>query len=135
MMTLGMVMGALGIGGVLFVYGRDLPSYETLSQYTPKTISRIYSGEGQIVDEFALERRLFTPAEEIPDIVKQATGYTIGGVPPFGYVTDMVIYLDEDLNDYDEVWAAAGTPKTVFPIAPSDLLTATRGQFINIKQE
>ena len=65
-------MGALAIGGVLFMYGRDLPSYETLSQYTPKTISRIYSAEGRIIDEFAVERRLFTPAEEIPDIVKQA---------------------------------------------------------------
>ena len=65
-------MGAIGIGGVLYLYGRDLPSYETLSQYTPKTISRIYSAEGQIIDEFAVERRLFTPAEEIPDIVKQA---------------------------------------------------------------
>ena len=65
-------MGAIGIGGVLYLYGRDLPSYETLSQYTPKTISRIYSGEGQIIDEFAVERRLFTPAEEIPDIIKQA---------------------------------------------------------------
>ena len=72
LLTLGTVMGALALGGVLFMYGRDLPSYETLSQYTPKTISRIYSSEGQIIDEFAIERRLFTPAEEIPDIVKQA---------------------------------------------------------------
>ena len=72
LLTLGLVMGALVVGGVLYMYGRDLPSYETLSQYTPKTISRIYSGEGRIIDEFAVERRLFTPAEEIPDIVKQA---------------------------------------------------------------
>ena len=72
LLTLGAFMGALAVGGVIYMYGRDLPSYETLSQYTPKTISRIYSGEGQIIDEFAVERRLFTPAEEIPDIVKQA---------------------------------------------------------------
>ncbi len=72
LLTLGMIMGAFVVGGVLYMYGRDLPSYETLSQYTPKTISRIYSGEGEIIDEFALERRLFTPAEEIPDLVKQA---------------------------------------------------------------
>ena len=68
LLTLGLVMGAIGLGGVLYLYGRDLPSYETLSQYTPKTISRIYSAEGRIIDEFAVERRLFTPAEEIPDI-------------------------------------------------------------------
>ena len=72
LLTLGLVMGAINLGGVLYLYGRDLPSYETLSQYTPKTISRIYSAEGRIIDEFAVERRLFTPAEEIPDIVKQA---------------------------------------------------------------
>jgi penicillin-binding protein 1A len=72
MLTLGLAMMALTIGAVFYMYGRDLPSYEVLSQYAPKTISRIYSGEGNIIDEFAIERRLFTPAEEIPDIVKQA---------------------------------------------------------------
>lgn len=70
--TMSMVMGAVVLGGVIYLYGRDLPSYETLSQYTPKTISRIYSREGLIIDEFATERRLFTPAEDIPDLVKHA---------------------------------------------------------------
>ena len=72
MLTLGLAMGAVALGAVFFVYGRDLPSYETLAQYAPKTISRIYSGEGRIIDEFATERRLFTPADEIPDLVKHA---------------------------------------------------------------
>lgn len=72
MLTLGLAMMALTIGAVFHMYGRDLPSYEVLSQYTPKTISRIYSAEGNIIDEFATERRLFTPAQEIPDLVKQA---------------------------------------------------------------
>ncbi len=72
MLTLGLVLAGISLGGVIYMYGRDLPTYETLAEYTPKTISRIYSGEGQIIDEFAIERRLFTPAEEIPDIVKQA---------------------------------------------------------------
>lgn len=65
-------MAALTIGGVFWMYSRDLPSHESLAQYTPPTISRIYNGEGQLIDEFAKERRLFTPAEEIPDLVKQA---------------------------------------------------------------
>ncbi len=72
MLTLGAGMAALTLGAIFYMYGRNLPTYETLSNYTPKTISRIYSGEGQVIDEFAEERRLFTPAEEIPDIVKQA---------------------------------------------------------------
>ncbi|QQA44949.1 penicillin-binding protein 1A [Pelagovum pacificum] len=70
--TLGLVMAGLSIGGVFYMYGKDLPSYEVLAQYTPKTISRIYSGEGRIIDEFASERRLYTPAAEIPDLVKNA---------------------------------------------------------------
>ncbi|MBU3029416.1 penicillin-binding protein 1A [Paracoccus marinaquae] len=63
---------ALTLGGIFWVYSRDLPSHETLAQYSPKTISRIYSGEGMLIDEFAEERRIFVPSEEIPDLVKEA---------------------------------------------------------------
>ncbi|MEO1796327.1 MAG: transglycosylase domain-containing protein, partial [Pseudomonadota bacterium] len=72
MLTLGIVMAALGLGGIFYMYGRDLPSYTELATYAPKTISRIYSGEGRIIDEFASERRLFAAAEEIPPLVKAA---------------------------------------------------------------
>lgn len=70
--TLGIVMVALSIGAVFYMYGRDLPNHEQLATYAPPTISRIYSGEGRIIDEFAQERRLFVPADTIPDLVKQA---------------------------------------------------------------
>lgn len=63
---------ALVIGAIFWIYSRDLPSHETLASYAPKTISRIYSGEGRLIDEFAEERRIFVPVEEIPDLVKQA---------------------------------------------------------------
>ncbi|AUH32877.1 penicillin-binding protein 1A [Paracoccus tegillarcae] len=66
------VFAALTIGGIFWIYSRDLPSHEALAQYTPKTISRIYSGEGRLIDEFAEERRLFVPIEDVPDLVKQA---------------------------------------------------------------
>ena len=72
MITLGLAMGVLTIGAVLYMYGRDLPSHESLAQYTPPTISRIYSGQGLLMDEFAQERRLFAPIETVPDLVKQA---------------------------------------------------------------
>ncbi|THH38949.1 PBP1A family penicillin-binding protein [Aliishimia ponticola] len=71
-LTLGLAMVALGISAVFYMYGRDLPSHESLAQYTPPTISRIYSGQGRLIDEFAQERRLFAPIETIPDLVKQA---------------------------------------------------------------
>jgi penicillin-binding protein 1A len=70
--TTGAFLLALAIGGIFWMYGRDLPNHEALAQYTPPTISRIYSGEGKIIDEFAKERRLYTPPEEIPDLVKYA---------------------------------------------------------------
>ncbi|MGB5865446.1 MAG: PBP1A family penicillin-binding protein [Sulfitobacter sp.] len=69
-MSIGMV--ALTVGAVFWMYGRDLPSHESLASYTPPTISRIYSGQGRLIDEFARERRLFAPADTIPDLVKQA---------------------------------------------------------------
>lgn len=72
LMTLLVMICGLSIGAVLHIYGKDLPSHESLATYTPPTISRIYSAEGRIIDEFARERRLFTPAEDIPDLVKQA---------------------------------------------------------------
>jgi penicillin-binding protein 1A len=70
--TTGALVAALGIGAVLYVYSADLPSHESLAQYQPPTISRIYSSEGRIIDEFARERRLFVPVDEIPDLVKHA---------------------------------------------------------------
>ncbi|MBE0413058.1 penicillin-binding protein 1A [Yoonia sp.] len=107
-LTLGVAMAALSLGAVLYMYGRDLPSYETLSQYTPKTISRIYSAEGRIIDEFAVERRLFTPAEEIPDLIKQAfisaedkNFYTHQGFDALGIVAaarDAVTSRGEDVR-------------------------------------
>ena len=70
--TLGLLFAALSAGAIFYMYSRDLPSYQNLAQYTPATISRIYSGEGRIIDEFAKERRLFVANEDIPDLVKHA---------------------------------------------------------------
>ncbi|NNF24498.1 MAG: PBP1A family penicillin-binding protein [Rhodobacteraceae bacterium] len=72
LLTIGAILGVLAIGAIFFMYGRDLPNHEQLSQYTPPTISRIYSREGDIIDEFSQERRLFTPIEDVPELVKQA---------------------------------------------------------------
>ncbi len=52
---------------------------------------------------------------------KRATGYTIGGVPPFAHEQQAVVVMDPALDGYEEIWAAAGTPTTVFPIAPGTL--------------
>nr|WP_233416805.1 PBP1A family penicillin-binding protein [Halovulum marinum] len=65
-------MGVLVLGGIFYLYARDLPDHQQLAQYEPATLSRIYSARGLIMDEFARERRIFTPIDEIPDLVKGA---------------------------------------------------------------
>lgn len=61
-----------GVGLVVWIYAQDLPSHESLAAYEPATLSRVFSGEGQLIAEFARERRIFVPSDEIPDMVKQA---------------------------------------------------------------
>lgn len=55
------------------------------------------------------------------EVVRTATGYAAGGTPPFGHGTAIRVFADEALRRHDPLWAAAGTPTTVFPISPADL--------------
>lgn len=71
-LSLGALMAVLSIAWVFSAYSRDLPDTETLRNYNPATLSRVYSSDGRILDEFVRERRIFTPADEIPDVVKWA---------------------------------------------------------------
>ena len=68
------------------------------------------------------------------DAVRQATGYPIGGVPPFGHATPLPIFIDEDLLAFDAVWAAAGTWNDVFSLTPDDLVRASGGTVSNLKR-
>ncbi|MGR3513359.1 MAG: penicillin-binding protein 1A [Paracoccaceae bacterium] len=73
LVTLGLIMAAIGIGAIFYVYGRDLPDVAYLENYQPPTVTRIYSPQGEIIDEFAGdERRIYIPYDEIPDVVKDA---------------------------------------------------------------
>jgi prolyl-tRNA editing enzyme YbaK/EbsC (Cys-tRNA(Pro) deacylase) len=60
-----------------------------------------------------------------PEEARAATGYAVGGTPPFGYPAPVPGFLDPDLMAFEEVWAAAGTPDSVFPLAPSELRRAS----------
>ncbi len=71
-LVMGVIFAAVTIGGVIWMYARDLPGYDQLANYSPPTISRIYSGEGRLIDEFAQERRLFAPIDEIPELLRAA---------------------------------------------------------------
>ncbi|MFM7490824.1 MAG: YbaK/EbsC family protein [Actinomycetota bacterium] len=68
------------------------------------------------------------------DVVREATGFPIGGVPPLGLATQLRVFIDPDLLQYDEVWAAAGTWNDVFPIAPAQLVVASAGTIVELKR-
>ena len=67
------------------------------------------------------------------DFVRAATGFAIGGVPPLGHATPVDIYMDEDLFRFDEIWAAAGSPFSVFAIVPGRLRDASGATVMDLK--
>ena len=73
---------------------------------------------------------------EKPDAqyVLEHTGFAIGGVPPIGYACDTRPLIDEDLMAYREIWAAAGTPNSVFRLSPNDLFEITHGKAVNLRK-
>ncbi len=68
------------------------------------------------------------------DAVRAVTGFAIGGVPPFGHPRSLPAFFDRDLLQYPVVYAAAGTPRAVFPIAPDVLLRASGAQEIDLRE-
>jgi len=71
---------------------------------------------------------------EKPDAeyVRTRTGFVIGGVPPVGHSEPLRTFIDQDLLQYADIWAAAGTPNAVFRLTPDDLVRMTGGQVIGV---
>ena len=69
------------------------------------------------------------------ETARLATGYSIGGVPPFGHATDLPVFMDRDLLGYPVVWAAAGRPDAVFEIAPERLRELSNAVIADLKAE
>jgi len=74
----------------------------------------------------------FGAAKADAAFVRETTGFAIGGVPPVGHVRPIDTVIDEDLLRYDVVWAAAGTPRAVFAIAPDALVQASGGRVAKV---
>lgn len=70
-----------------------------------------------------------------PEGARLATGFAIGGTPPFGYPEPLTVLLDRDLLAYEVLWAAAGAPDAVFPITPADLVRASGAAVADLKEE
>jgi prolyl-tRNA editing enzyme YbaK/EbsC (Cys-tRNA(Pro) deacylase) len=93
----------------------------------------LVSGENQL-DTARLAELAGGPVKRASaDVVREATGFAIGGVPPVAHATTLRMYCDRDLLQYDTVWAAAGTPHTVFEIAPSELVRVTGAEVADLK--
>jgi prolyl-tRNA editing enzyme YbaK/EbsC (Cys-tRNA(Pro) deacylase) len=107
--------------------GQIVKSLVFLTRAHPPTPLLVLCSGANQVDEAALG---VTKARA--DDVRAATGMAIGGVAPYGHPAPLETVVDEDLLRYDVVWAAAGTPRHVFPIAPDDLVARTRGQVTRV---
>ena len=99
-----------------------------------KAICVIASGINRI-DEKKVAQLIGEPIEK-PDaeFVLKYTTFAIGGVPPIGYDLEIKPLIDQDLMQYKEIWAAAGTPFAVFNISPQELVKITQGNVVDIKK-
>lgn len=99
-----------------------------------KPICIIASGPNR-TDEKKIEQYVGEAIERPDaDYVLKHTGFAIGGIPPVGYQFDTAPFIDEDLMQYETIWAAAGTPHSVFAISPNDLVAITHGKIMTIKK-
>ena len=86
------------------------------------------------VSESAVAALLGEPlAKADADFVRARTGFVIGGVPPVGHAEPLITFVDEDLLQFAEIWAAAGTPNAVFRLTPGELVRLTGGTIMKVK--
>jgi prolyl-tRNA editing enzyme YbaK/EbsC (Cys-tRNA(Pro) deacylase) len=113
--------------------GRIVKSLVFRGARTGRAVLVIASGANR-VDEARLADLVGEPvAKADADFVREQTGFAIGGVPPLGHPNAIESVIDEDLLDYDEIWAAAGTPNALFRFRASDLVRMTGGRVVAIK--
>ena len=92
----------------------------------------LVSGDNR-ADEARLEAALGEPAARADaDWVREVTGYAIGGIPPVGHPRPLRTLVDRDLSRFGVVWAAAGTPRAVFPVTPEELARAAGGTVVAV---
>jgi prolyl-tRNA editing enzyme YbaK/EbsC (Cys-tRNA(Pro) deacylase) len=100
---------------------------------THKPILVIASGPNRVNEKKIAEFISEPLGKADADYVRNHTGFVIGGVPPIAHLEKLEIFIDEDLLQYEEIWAAAGNPNAVFRLIPSDLIKMTGGRVVSIK--
>lgn len=112
--------------------GQIVKSLIFKAKRSERPILVIASGANR-VDEKKIEALIGEPLGKADaDFVRQRTGFVIGGVPPLGHTEKLVTFIDQDLLQYAEIWAAAGTPNAVFRLTPPDLVRMTTGQVVEV---
>jgi len=113
--------------------GQIVKSLIFKSKRSARPVLVLTSGANR-VDERKIESLIGEPLGKAgADFVKETSGFSIGGVPPVGHIQDIETFIDEDLLEYEQVWAAAGTPNAVFQISSQDLVKITRGRVSSVK--
>jgi prolyl-tRNA editing enzyme YbaK/EbsC (Cys-tRNA(Pro) deacylase) len=113
--------------------GQIVKSMIFMGSQSKKAILVLTSGANRVN-----EKQISIYAEEPivradPDFVRDVTGFAIGGVPPIGHASKMEAYMDEDLMQYDVVWAAAGTPNAVFQLKPKQLVQISQAKVVRVR--
>jgi prolyl-tRNA editing enzyme YbaK/EbsC (Cys-tRNA(Pro) deacylase) len=94
----------------------------------------VASGDNRISESKVSDKVGEPLARADGDFVRAATGYAIGGVPPLGYSQPVKLLLDQDLKRFEKIWAAGGTPFSVFPLQPDQLRRLTGAEWADVKQ-
>jgi prolyl-tRNA editing enzyme YbaK/EbsC (Cys-tRNA(Pro) deacylase) len=112
--------------------GQIVKSLIFKGSHSGNAILVVASGRNR-VNEKRLSRHIGEPVEKPDaDFVRAKTGFVIGGVAPVGHSAPLPTYIDRDLLQYREIWAAAGTPHAVFKLTPQQLQTLTAGEVVDI---
>ena len=100
-----------------------------------EAVLALTSGQNR-VDSTALARLMEVSSvrKATPEEAREATGFAIGGTPPFGHPHPLRVFVDRDLLSHEVVWAAAGTPQAVFALTPQELLAASGGEPADIRE-
>ena len=104
--------------------------FKALTSHRPVMV--IASGSNRVNEKVIEELIGDAIGKADADFVRQSTGYVIGGVPPVGHTEHIETFIDQDLLQYSEIWAAAGTPHAVFRLTPDDLQRITGGMIIKV---
>ncbi|PQJ62771.1 YbaK/EbsC family protein [Photobacterium angustum] len=99
---------------------------------TGEPVLVVASGSNMVCADKVKEATGIVLTKADASFVREKVGYAIGGVPPVAHNSSVHTILDKDLNQYSEIWAAAGTPNSVFKLNPQKLGELTQGQWVDL---